>query len=42
VLLRGKPLNLSVYSSYDSPADLEWISTATVRWIEDLQRLNMR
>lgn len=40
VLLRGKPLNLSVYSSYGGPGDLEWIRTATVRWIEDLQRLN--
>jgi hypothetical protein len=42
VLLRGKALNLTVYGSYESPADLEWIRTITVRWIEELQRLNPR
>lgn len=42
VLLRGKPLNLSVYSTYESAADLEWIRSATVRWIDELQRLNTR
>ena len=42
LLLRGKALNLSVYGGYDSPADLDWIRSITVRWIEDLQRLNNR
>ncbi len=42
VLLRGKALNLSVFGGYDSPADLDWIRAITVRWIEDLQRLNNR
>jgi hypothetical protein len=42
LLVRGKALNLSVYSAYDSPADLEWIRSITVRWVEDLQRLNAR
>ena len=40
--LRGKALDLSVYSVYESPADLEWIRFTTARWIEDLQRLNSR
>ncbi|HZM37139.1 MAG TPA: hypothetical protein VFC18_21960 [Burkholderiales bacterium] len=39
---RGKGLDLSIYSVYESPADLEWIRATTVRWIEDLQRLNAR
>ena len=40
--LRGKALSISVYSSYESAADLAWIKLATARWIEDLQRLNVR
>jgi hypothetical protein len=40
MLIRGKALNLAVYSGYDSPADLEWIRSITARWIDDLQRLN--
>lgn len=42
LLLRGKALNLSVFGGYDSPADLDWIRAITVRWIDDLQRLNNR
>ena len=42
VLLRGKALNLSVFGGYDSPADLDWIRAITLRWIDDLQRLNNR
>ena len=42
MLLRGKALNLSVYTLYDGPADLEWISATTARWIAELQRLNSR
>lgn len=42
MLLRGKALNFSVYSAYESPADLEWIRSITVRWIDELQRLNNR
>jgi len=40
VLVRGKTLSLSVYSAYDSAADLDWIRAITARWIDDLQRLN--
>ena len=42
VLLRGKALSVGVYASYDSAADLEWIRTATARWIDELKRLNGR
>lgn len=38
--VRGKALNLQVYSSYDDAQDLEWIRFVTGRWIEDIQRLN--
>jgi hypothetical protein len=42
VLLRGKPLTLSVYSQYEDPADLDWIRVTTARWIDELKRLNAR
>jgi hypothetical protein len=42
LLLRGKPLTLSVYTQYDEPADLDWIRVTTARWIDELKRLNAR
>ena len=42
ILVRGKALNLGIFTSYDSPADLEWIRALTVRWVEEMQRLNAR
>lgn len=42
MLLRGKAISASVYTGYDGPADLEWITYATGRWIEQLQRINRR
>jgi hypothetical protein len=42
ILLRGKAVNLSVFSPYDNAADLDWIRTTTTRWVEELQRLNNR
>jgi hypothetical protein len=42
LLVRGKALDLSVFSRYESPVDLEWIRAATARWIDELQRLNSR
>jgi hypothetical protein len=42
VLLRGKALNLTVHGQYDSPADEDWIRATTLRWIEELRRLNSR
>ena len=40
MLIRGRALNLSVHTLYDSPADVNWIRLTTERWIEDLLRLN--
>jgi hypothetical protein len=42
LLLRGKPLTLSIYTQYDEPADLDWIRVTTARWIDELKRLNAR
>lgn len=42
MLLRGKALSVSVYTAYETPADLEWIRSITTRWIGDLRRLNNR
>lgn len=41
ILLRGKPLTLTVTSGYESKADMEWLRATTLRWIEDLRRLNV-
>jgi hypothetical protein len=40
MLVRGKALNLAVFSAYDGPTDLEWVRAVTARWIDDLRRLN--
>ncbi|MGE5129510.1 MAG: hypothetical protein ACM3IK_07760 [Sphingomonadaceae bacterium] len=40
LLLKGKALNLSVFSGYDSPEDVDWIKATTRRWVADLERLN--
>ena len=42
LLVRGRALNVSLYTAYDTAADLDWIRTAPLRWIEDIQRLNHR
>ena len=42
MLVRGKALNFSVYSLYDSAEDAQWIRTITLRWIDDVRRLNAR
>jgi hypothetical protein len=31
-----------VFSQFDAPVDAEWIRAITLRWVEDLQRLNNR
>ena len=41
ILLRGKALTLSVTSGYESKADVDWIRSVTLRWIEELRRLNL-
>ncbi|HXM83518.1 MAG TPA: hypothetical protein VN929_16525 [Burkholderiales bacterium] len=42
MLVRGKALNLSVYTLYESAADLDWVRVTTARWIDELLRLNYR
>jgi hypothetical protein len=42
LLVRGKALNLSVYTGYGSAADLDWIRATTARWVDELRRLNSR
>lgn len=42
VLLRGKALTLTVVTGYESKADLEWIRFTTLRWVDELRRLNSR
>jgi hypothetical protein len=39
-LVRGKALQLKVFSLYDSPEDTEWVKTITQRWQDELLRLN--
>lgn len=39
-LVRGKALQIQVYSLYDSPADADWLKTITRRWQDELLRLN--
>ena len=40
LLVRGKPLTLSVFTGYDGPADVDWLRSATRGWVDDLLRLN--
>ena len=42
LLVRGRALNLSLYTWYENAADVDWIRNMTLRWIEDVQRLNNR
>jgi len=42
MLIRGKALNLAIYTSHSGPEDVEWLRSVTLRWIEELQRLNLR
>jgi hypothetical protein len=40
VLLRGKALTLTVVTGYENTGDVEWIRATTLRWIDELRRLN--
>jgi hypothetical protein len=42
LLLRGKALQLTVFTSFDAPQDLDWLKAITERWTVELQRLNQR
>jgi hypothetical protein len=39
-LVRGKPLTLQVFTSYDGAADDEWLRRVTRTWVDELQQLN--
>ena len=41
-LVRGKAIQLSVYSLFDGPADVDWLKTTSQRWVDELLRLNPR
>jgi len=40
MILRGHAVNLAVFTLYNTPEDSVWVRALTLRWIEDLQRLN--
>lgn len=42
MLMRGKALNLSIFTMYESAEDAAWLRAITLRWIDELQRLNNR
>jgi hypothetical protein len=42
MLVRGKAVNLALYTVHNGPEDVEWLRAATLRWIEELQQLNLR
>lgn len=39
-LIGGRALYVSVFSTYESPADVFWIRAITETWVEELRRLN--
>jgi hypothetical protein len=39
-LIGGRALSISIFSAYESPADVFWIRSMTETWVEELQRLN--
>ena len=42
MLVRGKALQLAVYTLYDGPADTDWLRSISQRWQDELLRLNSR
>ncbi len=41
-LVRGKALQVSIFTLFDGPADVDWLTRTTQRWVDELQRLNPR
>ena len=41
-LLRGKAIQLAVYSLFEGQDDVDWLKNITLRWHDELQRLNPR
>jgi hypothetical protein len=42
LLTQAKALNISAYTGYEDDADLDWLRDTTLRWVDELQRLNER
>ena len=42
LLVRGKALSVSVFTALQEDADADWLRAATLRWVDDLLRLNSR
>jgi hypothetical protein len=40
LLVRGKALQMSVFSLGENTADVEWMRIVTERWADELRRLN--
>ena len=42
LLLRGKALSVAVFTGYHDEADPDWLRAVTLRWVDELLRLNPR
>ncbi len=42
LFVRGRALQLMIFGLYNAPADMEWLTTTTQRWVDELRRLNPR
>ena len=42
LLVQAKALSIAAYTGYDDDADLDWLRDTTLRWVDELQRLNSR
>jgi len=42
LLLRGKALSVAVFTGYQDEADPDWLRAVTLRWVDELLRLNPR
>ena len=42
LFVRGRALQLMIFGLYNGPADMEWLTTVTQRWADELRRLNPR
>lgn len=40
MIVQGKALNVSAFTGYDDDADPDWLRSVTLRWLDELQRLN--
>lgn len=42
LLMRGKALSVSAFTGYYDDADPDWLGAVTLRWVDELLRLNSR